>query len=1047
MRTLLCGIAILAFSSPALAQESTRANDSARELGSLLFGVLPAKIEAQNHMANGRWAEAEASLGGVLRSLYGMPKPNAELILSTRILVAAVQSRQNRATEGIEGLKAAISDAYQASPRPFEKITDAELNLVGMYIEGNNFKDAEPLLLKLIKNPETRGKHHVEAQANAAAQYSRILASRGERESARTLLQDNIKIVRELKSQDAKTALVSCLNMLALMYTEELKLEESNAILNQTFAAVDNSARASATKLSIALQISGNLVNLGRRKDALDLLLRTASELPKMGGRIKIGGIITKESSILDIEIARLYINQRNLIESKRLLLNVITSWPKIGQPNDQILVTARMMLADVYLLEKNYSGSEQEWSTVMQQAIASGGNDALRLLAKERIGLNKALAGRAVEGEKMIVEVRRSQLAMTPRSEGNLLVSAIDLAQARFMLPVSADSLTPAREAMTLWTNNLQTFDKQRTGSDVFAGESDPAAMSPESNREIFETFAEAAWRASRARPRTANPLASETLFALQKASASLASRAVVQSTLRSLADNRSAGLGASVRERQELAGSLAAIDASLAQAKLAKSPKVSPISSVEAQRAAIARRSSELDGSIRQAFPDFEQFARERPLDLKSIQGILGEGEALLFVVPTRFGTQALAVTRTGLAWHRSELTDERVGAAVRRLLWDCGAEVGVDAQTANRWEAEGGGGYAFDRKTAFSLYQELVAPVAKTLAGQAKLYVVATGSLSALPLGILVTQQPQGRDGDPNALRGTAWLADAFVISAVPTIQTLQLLKGRAGSQPVGSGITGTSFAGFGDPVLGTQGIARGTRRGLRQSVTVRAAGSRGKKKDSGVAGRVRTLASLPGTATELEGMRVALAASADALHLRERNTETAVKDTDLANVKVLAFATHGLMAGELYSGAEAGLVFTPPGKSSDRDDGYLTASEITALRINTDWVILSACNTASGDGTQGAPGLSGLARSFFYAGARNLLVSHWPVRDDVAEKITVEAIRMRQAKPGLSRSGALQLAMRKVRNDPSHDSPDDTWAHPNAWAPFSLIGEGG
>ena len=121
-------------------------------------------------------------------------------------------------------------------------------------------------------------------------------------------------------------------------------------------------------------------------------------------------------------------------------------------------------------------------------------------------------------------------------------------------------------------------------------------------------------------------------------------------------------------------------------------------------------------------------------------------------------------------------------------------------------------------------------------------------------------------------------------------------------------------------------------------------------------------------------------------------------------------------------------------------------HLTASEVTGMKLDADWVILSACNTAAGDGSEGAPGLSGLARAFFYAGARNLLVSHWPVRDDVASRLTVDAIRRQHADPQLGRAAALQQAMRAIRNDRTHDTATDSWAHPNAWAPFSLIGDG-
>ena len=108
-------------------------------------------------------------------------------------------------------------------------------------------------------------------------------------------------------------------------------------------------------------------------------------------------------------------------------------------------------------------------------------------------------------------------------------------------------------------------------------------------------------------------------------------------------------------------------------------------------------------------------------------------------------------------------------------------------------------------------------------------------------------------------------------------------------------------------------------------------------------------------------------------------------------DLSEYSILAFATHGLVSGELKGLAEPALVLTPPDEGSEADDGLLTASEIATLDLNADWVILSACNTAAADGTPGAEGLSGMAKAFFYAGARALLVSHWSVNSEAAVAI--------------------------------------------------------
>jgi CHAT domain-containing protein len=76
---------------------------------------------------------------------------------------------------------------------------------------------------------------------------------------------------------------------------------------------------------------------------------------------------------------------------------------------------------------------------------------------------------------------------------------------------------------------------------------------------------------------------------------------------------------------------------------------------------------------------------------------------------------------------------------------------------------------------------------------------------------------------------------------------------------------------------------------------------------------------------------------------------------------------------------------------PDQPSELDDGLLTASEVAQLKLNADWVELSACNTIAGD-KPGAEALSGLARAFFYAGARALLVSHWAVDSEAAARLT-------------------------------------------------------
>ena len=171
-----------------------------------------------------------------------------------------------------------------------------------------------------------------------------------------------------------------------------------------------------------------------------------------------------------------------------------------------------------------------------------------------------------------------------------------------------------------------------------------------------------------------------------------------------------------------------------------------------------------------------------------------------------------------------------------------------------------------------------------------------------------------------------------------------------------------------------------------------------------------------------------------------------TETAVKIMPLDRYRVVHFATHGLLAGETAQlakvHAEPALVFSPPDKATEEDDGLLTASEVAGLKLDADWVVMSACNTAAGS-EPGAEALSGLAKAFFYAGARALLVSHWPVNSYAATMLTSRTFAELRKAPEIGRSEAFRRAMLALMSDPKRP-----WAaHPSIWAPFVVVGEGG
>lgn len=199
-------------------------------------------------------------------------------------------------------------------------------------------------------------------------------------------------------------------------------------------------------------------------------------------------------------------------------------------------------------------------------------------------------------------------------------------------------------------------------------------------------------------------------------------------------------------------------------------------------------------------------------------------------------------------------------------------------------------------------------------------------------------------------------------------------------------------------------------------------------------------IADLAPLPETAIEVRALARALNADADALLIGDNATEQRVRDSGIERYNVIAFATHGLLAGEMDGYDEPGLALTPPASiTKPRDDGYLSSSEIASMRMNAAWVLLSACNTARDDESTAA-GLSQLARAFIYAGARSLLVTHWPIETISTVDIITSSMEHHAADEISPAESLRRGIVNYLKRNPQH------YGNPNFWAPFFVVHPG-
>ena len=573
------------------------------------------------------------------------------------------------------------------------------------------------------------------------------------------------------------------------------------------------------------------------------------------------------------------------------------------------------------------------------------------------------------------------------------------------------------------------------------------------------------AAWQLEGNRKEVRETLIREAFRAMQSVEQHSAASALVQTTARlAAADN---DLAPNIREMQDLSRRWRDVDARVLQSQVASALDGQAADSIpRAELAEIEARLGTVADKVAREFPQYWAIANPPALELTDAQRLLMSDEALVAYFVDADATYVWALTHEQAEWRRIAIGKDELTNQIRVLR--CGLDY------RGEWSSDDGRARClgllnlkqvssdrsrlpFNLESAYKLHQNLLGQF-NDLIKDKRLLIVPSGPLTSLPFQVLVTEKPQVAIPANADYRGVPWLGRSHANSVLPSVASLKALRELAAGKALEEATS--PYIAFGNPLL--SGPRETDRRAwVRQSCSKLSRPDPlhvvGSAIQQGIAeffrgglanlDKIRRQNPLPETADELCFVARLLRASNDAVYLGEKATERNLKllsaNGTLARARIVHFATHGLLAGETESlatfKAEPALLLTPPDVAGDEDDGLLTASEIAQLKFNADWVVLSACNTAGGE-KLGAEALSGLARAFFYAGARALLVSHWYVNSDASVRLITQSFAELRAAPKIGRAEALHRSMLAFMDK------DRASAHPVNWAPFVVVGEG-
>lgn len=494
----------------------------------------------------------------------------------------------------------------------------------------------------------------------------------------------------------------------------------------------------------------------------------------------------------------------------------------------------------------------------------------------------------------------------------------------------------------------------------------------------------------------------------ASQLSQGGVTSQQIAQATARLAANARDPKVADAIKARQDAVNHLADLYRARDQQEQQRPAAGSgPAPANAAADEAIAKAQAAVaaaDQALQAAAPNFGQLVQQ-VASAKDVLSALEPGEGFVSITLSDTGGWSFLLRDGKVYAARIEGGTPKMAELVKKIRASIESDTGVPPP--------------FDVADAYGLYKATLGGLDADMKGMTALVVAPAGPLLSMPFSALLTGP-----GDANDLPAAPWLLRRMSVAHVPAAANFVSLRKIAGN----SRATQPWF-GFGDfhPVT------------LAQAKRTYAAGCG----DS--AALFAGLPPLPYAKRELEAARQLLGASPSDEMLGSAFTAAAVLKKNLKNYQILHFATHALLPTDLHCQSESAIVTSAPPGAQNADGALLTASEVTGLDLDANLVILSACNSGGPGGGTAGESLSGLARSFFYAGARALLVTHWEVNDQAAAYLVAVTLQRYRANKGSGIAAALRTAQLSMLDDAGKGLPKEI-AHPFYWAPFALIGDG-